>query len=74
MNNKPLPHSYWRHYKSTGGVDHTYELIGIARHSETQEDMVVYRPLYEVSSENWAYGYEFVTRPLAMWYDIVEYQ
>lgn len=31
----------YRHYK---GND--YEVIGIARHSETQEELVVYRPLY----------------------------
>ena len=31
----------YRHYK--GGE---YDVIGIARHSETDEDMVVYRPLY----------------------------
>ncbi len=35
--------------------------------------MVVYRPLYTPEEGNWAYGYDFVTRPLAMWYDIVEY-
>lgn len=31
----------YRHYK---GKD--YEVIGIARHSETEEELVVYRPLY----------------------------
>jgi hypothetical protein len=54
-------------------VDHTYEVIGIARHSETQEDMVVYRPLYQVPEGNWVYGYDFATRPLSLWYDIVEH-
>jgi hypothetical protein len=38
--NEPTPGRY-RHYK--GGL---YEVIGIARHSETQEELVVYRPLY----------------------------
>ena len=38
--NEPLPGKY-RHYK--GGL---YEVVGIARHSETQEKLVVYRPLY----------------------------
>lgn len=33
----------YKHYKS----DHTYQLIGIARHSETQEEMVVYKALFE---------------------------
>ena len=31
----------YRHYK--GGQ---YEVIGVARHSETEEQLVVYRPLY----------------------------
>lgn len=31
----------YRHFK--GGE---YEVIGVARHSETEEEMVVYRPLY----------------------------
>ena len=35
--------------------------------------MVVYRPLYEVPEGNWVYAYDFATRPLTMWYDIVEY-
>ena len=31
----------YRHYK---GND--YEVVGVARHSETEEELVVYRPLY----------------------------
>jgi len=34
----------YRHYK--GGA---YEVIGVARHSETHEALVVYRPLYNTS-------------------------
>ncbi len=71
---KPLPWSLWRHYKSTGGDNHTYEVVGIARHSETHEDMVVYRPLYLPEEDNWVYWYDFATRPLALWYDVVEYE
>ena len=40
----PLPQlqtGRYRHYK--GGE---YEVIGVARHSETLEPLVVYRPLY----------------------------
>lgn len=36
-----LPLGKYRHYK--GGV---YEVIGVARHSETLEALVMYRPLY----------------------------
>lgn len=69
----PKINSHWRHYKSTGWIDHTYEVIGIAKHSETEEDMVVYRPLYEVQGDSWVYGYDFAVRPLSMWYDMVEW-
>lgn len=31
----------YRHYKG-----HEYEVIGTARHSETEEQLVVYRPCY----------------------------
>ena len=36
-----LPTGRYRHYK--GGL---YEVVGVARHSETHEPLVVYRPLY----------------------------
>ena len=45
--NDPLPPlpalspGRYRHYK--GGL---YEVVGVARHSETHEPLVVYRPLY----------------------------
>ncbi len=43
----PLPETTvgrYRHYK--GGE---YEVLGVARHSETLEALVVYRPLYNTS-------------------------
>ena len=43
----PLPDTppgRYRHYK--GGE---YEVLGVARHSETHEALVVYRPLYNAS-------------------------
>ena len=36
-----IPTGKYRHYKGN-----EYEVIGIARHSETHEELVVYRPLY----------------------------
>jgi hypothetical protein len=41
---EPVKPGRYRHFK--GGE---YEVIGIARHSETDETLVVYRPLYEDS-------------------------
>lgn len=48
----------YRHYK---GND--YEVIGIATHSETEEKMVVYRPLYGEGA--------LWVRPLAMFAETV---
>jgi hypothetical protein len=39
--NEPVPAGRYCHYK--GGL---YEVLGVARHSETEEELVVYRPLY----------------------------
>mgnify|MGYP000923920156 CR=1 FL=1 len=49
----------YRHYK---GND--YEVIGVARHSETEEELVVYRPLYGERG--------LWVRPLAMFVETVE--
>jgi len=60
--NEPEPGGY-RHFK--GGE---YEVIGVARHSETHERLVVYRPLYgEAEGSLWV-------RPLAMFLETVEHQ
>lgn len=50
----------YRHYK---GKD--YEVIGVAKHSETLEDLVVYRTLYPSDHDLWV-------RPLAMFIEDVE--
>jgi hypothetical protein len=58
----PLPETppgRYRHYK--GGE---YEVIGVARHSETLEPMVVYRPLYN--------GTGLWVRPHAMFFGDVD--
>lgn len=52
---------YYRHFK--GGL---YELVGVARHSETMEEMVVYRALKE--------GGGLWVRPLNMWEEQVVHQ
>lgn len=48
----------YRHFK--GGE---YEVVGIARHSETREEMVVYRALYGEGG--------LWVRPLSMWEETV---
>ena len=49
----------YRHFK---GND--YKVIGVARHSETMEEMVVYRALYGEGG--------IWVRPASMWNEIVE--
>lgn len=54
-----IPMGRYRHYKGQH-----YELIAIARHSETEEDMAVYRTLYG--------NFDMWVRPLAMFLDNIE--
>ena len=49
-----IPLGVYRHYKGN-----QYEVIGFAKHSETLEDMVIYKALYGEGG-TWA-------RPLSMW-------
>jgi hypothetical protein len=55
----PTPLGRYRHYK--GGE---YEVIGVARHSETHEPLVVYRPLYNETG--------WWVRPHAMFFESLE--
>jgi hypothetical protein len=59
----PLPAAKpgrYRHYK--GGE---YEVLGVARHSETLEALVVYRPLYNQTG--------LWVRPYVMFFEQVEH-
>lgn len=56
----------WRHYK--GGK---YEVLGTAVHSETLEEMVIYKMLYD--SEKFKKGTVWV-RPMKMWFEEVEFE
>ena len=49
----------YRHFKGN-----EYEVIGLARHSETQEEVVVYRALYG--------DFGLWVRPARMWNETVE--
>lgn len=58
----PLPEALpgrYRHYK--GGE---YEVVGVVRHSETLEPLVLYKPLYNASG--------LWVRPYAMFFGTVE--
>jgi hypothetical protein len=54
-----LPLGKYRHFKGS-----EYEVIGLARHSETQEWYVIYKPLYDPDSGLWI-------RPLSMFSESV---
>ena len=56
----PIQLGRYRHYK--GGE---YEVLGVVRHSESLEPMVLYRPLYG-SSDCWV-------RPFRMFLESVEH-
>lgn len=49
----------YRHFKGR-----EYEVLGIARHSETEEELVVYRALYG--------DFGLWVRPVSMWNEAVE--
>lgn len=49
----------YRHFKGK-----EYEVLGVARHSETEEDLVVYRALYG--------DFSLWVRPVSMWNETVE--
>lgn len=53
------PGQVWQHFK--GGL---YEIVGVARNSETLGDMVIYKDLYGIG-QLWA-------RPLEMWMEHVD--
>lgn len=50
----PIPLGVYHHYKGK-----CYEVVGFAKHSETLEDMVIYKQLYG-EGKTWV-------RPLSMW-------
>jgi len=54
-----IPLGRYRHYK--GGE---YEVLGVARHSETLEPLVLYRPLYNQTG--------LWVRPYAIFFEQVE--
>ncbi len=58
-NGRPIPLGTYRHYKGN-----LYEVVGFAKHSETLENMVVYKALYGERG-TWV-------RPLSMWENPIE--
>ncbi len=59
MPNTNIKLGRYRHYKNKD-----YQVLGIARHSETGEELVVYKKLYD--------DYSMCVRPLLMFIEKVE--
>lgn len=59
MDTQEIRPGIWRHFKGN-----RYQVIGVAKHSETLEDMVVYRALYGEGG--------LWVRPASMWLENVE--
>lgn len=59
MENNTIKFGKYRHYKGK-----EYEVVGVARHSETLEELVIYRALYG--------NFDLWARPLAMFLEEVE--
>ena len=72
MQEAPKAWEKYRHYKSTWWSDHTYEIIWIAKHSETEELMVIYKPIYNAKDSRIG-DTKFAARPLYMWFEQVEH-
>ncbi len=60
--NPPMKGKVYKHYKGD-----SYEVVNIARHSNEDIWMVVYKPLYENADA------ELFTRPLSDWREEVEW-
>lgn len=74
MNNTPKVGEFYKHFKhdpEKGMADHIYQVIGVGCHTETEEVLVLYTPLY---SSDYLIEKEadVFCRPLSMFIDEVE--
>jgi hypothetical protein len=67
MKTTDVPLGMYQHFRN----GKTYEVIGFAIHSETREEMVIYKALYH--SEEYGTNQTWV-RPKQMFFEIVEHQ
>ena len=56
---------HFKHNPLKGELDYCYKIIGIGKHTESREDMVIYKPLYQCEVE-------MFVRPLTMFLEIVD--
>ncbi len=70
--NYPKNGDYYYHYKHDPNLDLTnfaYQIIGFALHTETEEILVIYKPLYKL---NHIFEASFFARPLSVFLEKVE--
>lgn len=60
---------HFKHNPNQSINNYAYWLVGIAKHSETEEITVIYKPMYK---NEWLGGVELISRPIDMFMDTVE--
>lgn len=61
----------YRHYKHTEQSPRYYQVLGVARNTETDELFALYVPLYVIAAHK---GVRFQIRSLVMFFEQVEYK
>lgn len=61
----------YEHYKSTPEGRRYYQVLGFARHTETEEILAVYIPLYVIPEHK---GLRLQVRPLDMFIESVDHE
>ena len=72
MNRTFNPGDIVKHFKRethNTGTDYLYQIIGVSKHTETGEKMVIYKPLYDVESMA---DVNFAARPMDMFMSEVD--
>lgn len=64
------PTGVYEHYKSSPASRRYYQMIGFARHTETNEILAVYLPLYVIPEHR---GLRLQVRPLDMFMEDVDF-
>ena len=60
---------HFKHDPSGPINNYAYEVLGTAKHSETEEITVIYKPLYK---NEWLREVELMSRPISMFMDTVD--
>ncbi len=61
---------HYKHDDAKGINDHAYEVVGLSKHSETDDLLIIYVPLYESTHLIPAQCY---ARPIELFFDEVEH-